>query len=80
MAIGDINGDGIADVVFGNYGNGSVTVVLGGRREFLLAPGSPFKVGTHPSSVAVGDLNGDGKADIVTANEEDNDISILLTK
>ena len=80
VAIGDVNGDGIADAVFGNYGNASVTVVLGSRGGFLVAPGSPIKVGSHPSSVAVGDLNGDGKADIVTANEEDNDISVLLTK
>lgn len=78
-AVGDVNGDGIADAVFGNYGNSSVTVVLGGRREFTIAPGSPFSVGSHPC-VAVGDLNGDGKADIVTANEGDNDISVLLTK
>ena len=79
-ASGISNGDGIADAVFANYGNASVTVVLGGRREFALAPGSPLKVGSHPSGVAVGDLNGDGKADIVTTNEEDNDISVLLTK
>ena len=79
-AIGDINGDGIADVVFGNYGNASVTVVLGSRREFVLSPGSPLSVGSKPSGIAVGDLNGDGKADIVTANEEDNDIRVLLTK
>jgi hypothetical protein len=79
-AIGDCNGDGIADVVFGNYGKASVTVVLGSRREFLLAPGSPLSVGSKPSGIAVGDLNGDGKADIVTANEEGNDISVLLTK
>ena len=79
-AIGDCNGDGIADAVFANHGNASVTVILGSRREFLLAPGSPFRVGSHPSGVAVGDLNGDGKADIVTANEEDNDVSVLLTK
>ncbi len=79
-AVGDVNGDGIDDVVFGNYVNNSVTVVLGNRREFTIAPGSPFPVGSHPSSVAVGDLNGDGKADIVTANTEDDDISVLLTK
>src|SRR6266850_62649 len=79
-AIGDINGDGIADVVFGNYGDASVSVVLGSRREFLLALDSPLKVGSKPSGIAVGDLNGDGKADIVTANEESNDISVLLTK
>jgi hypothetical protein len=79
-AIGDVNGDGIADAVFANYGNASVTIVLGSRREFLLAPGSPLSVGSKPSGIAVGDLNGDGKADIVTANEEGNDISVLLTK
>ncbi len=79
-AVGDVNGDGIDDVVFGNYANSSVTVVLGNRREFTTALGSPFSVGSHPSSVAVGDLNGDGKADIVTANTEDDDISVLLTK
>jgi hypothetical protein len=80
VAIGDINGDGIADAVFANDGNASVTVVLGSRREFIVAPGSPLSVGSHPSGIAVGDLNGDGKADIVTANQEDNDISVLLTK
>lgn len=79
VAIGDVNGDGIPDAVFGNYANASVTVVLGSRREFTLAPGSPLAVGSHPS-VAVGDLNGDGKADIVTANEDSNDISVLLSK
>ena len=79
-AIGDCNGDGIADAVFANYGNSSVTVVLGSRRDFLVTPGSPLAAGSHPTGVAVGDLNGDGKADIVTANEEDNDISILLSK
>jgi FG-GAP-like repeat len=80
VAVGDVNGDGILDAVFGNYANSSVTVVLGSRRDFTIAPGSPISVGSHPSSVAVGDLNGDGKADIVTTNEQDNDISILLTK
>ena len=80
VGVGDVNGDGINDAVFGNYANSSVTIVLGSRREFAIAPGSPFSVGSHPSSVAVGDLNGDGKADIVTANSEDNDVSVLLTK
>lgn len=45
-----------------------MTVVLGNRRNFTIAPGSPISVGSHPSSVTVGDLNGDRKADIVVAN------------
>lgn len=79
-AIGDCNRDGIADAVFANYGNASVTVVLGSRRDFLVASGWITATGSHPSGIAVGDLNGDGKADIVTANEDDNDISVLLSK
>jgi hypothetical protein len=81
VAIGDVNGDGSNDdAVFGDYGSGTVTVVLGGIRGFTVAQGSPFQVGQRPSSVAVGDLNRDGKADIVTANSNSNDISVLLTK
>lgn len=80
VAIGDVNGDKIADAVFENYGNNSVTVVLGSRNNFNTASGWTTGVGKLPSGVAIGDLNGDGKGDIVTANYDDNDISIILTK
>jgi hypothetical protein len=80
VAIGDVNGDKIADVVFENYGNNSVTVVPGSHNNFNTASGWTTGVGRLPSGVAIGDLNGDGRGDIVTANYDDNDISIILTK
>ncbi|MFN2531415.1 MAG: FG-GAP repeat domain-containing protein [Pyrinomonadaceae bacterium] len=78
-AIGDINGDGIADVAFVNYAAASVTLVLGTKGEFQISP-LVVAVGQLPSSVAMGDLNGDGKADIITASSGDNDITIALAK
>jgi len=80
VAIGDVNGDKIADAVFANYGNNSVTVVLGSRNDFNTASGWTTGVGRLPSGLAIGDLNADGRGDIVTANYDDNDISIILTK
>ncbi len=80
VAIGDINNDQIADAVFANYGNNSVTVVLGSRHNITTAKSWTASVGRFPTGVAIGDLNGDGKGDIVTSNSDDNDVSILLTK
>jgi len=80
VAIGDVNGDGIDDAVFGNYGSNSVTVVPGSRSNFTTAAGWTTGVGRLPTGVAIGDLNGDGKGDIVTSNYDDNDISVVLTR
>jgi VCBS repeat protein len=79
VAIGDVNGDKVADAVFANYGNNSVTIVLGSHNNFNTA-GWTTVVGKHPTGVAIGDLNSDGRGDIVTSNYDDNDISIVLTK
>jgi len=66
VAIGDVDGDGIADLVTGN--SGSVSVLLGngtaghGDGTFQDAVTSP--VGYYNSSVAMGDFNADGKLDL----------------
>jgi len=80
VAVGDLNGDGIADIAAGNNGGNTVTVLLGGRSGITPSPNSFEAVGRKPSSIAIGDINGDGKADIVTANLGDNDISVILTR
>jgi hypothetical protein len=80
LAAGDLNGDGIADLVVPNYEDGTLTIYLGGRNGITPAGYSPIRVGHTPHGVAVADLNHDGKGDIVVAEENDNDVLVLLAK
>jgi FG-GAP-like repeat len=71
MASGDINNDGMADIVTANSINDSIAVLrnLGGGGFSSQTP-EP-KVGTGastPVAIALGDLDGDGDLDVVTAN------------
>ena len=80
LATGDLNGDGIADIVVPNTLDGTLTIYLGGRNGITLAAYSPMRVGRTPQGLAIADLNHDGKGDIVVAEEEDNDVLVLLAK
>ena len=80
VAAGDLNADGLADIVVPNYEDGTLTIYLGGRNGINLAPYSPIRVGRTPHGVTIADLNHDGKGDIVVAQEEDNEILVLLSK
>ena len=82
LAVADMNGDDVADLVVANADDSpsSVGVLLGvGDGTFM--PPSIFRVGRDlggPVSVAVGDLNGDHIPDVVTANEDDFTVSVLF--
>ena len=77
VAVGDFNGDGIADLAVVNYGSNTVSTLLGdGSGGFTL--GSTTTVGTSPAAVAVGDFNGDGIADLAVVNSASSSVSILL--
>ena len=77
MAVGDVNGDGKPDLVVANYGDNSVSVLLGnGDGTFLPRPA--YATGSSPFAVAVADVNGDGKPDLVVANYGSNSVSVLL--
>jgi hypothetical protein len=74
VAVGDLNGDGKADLAVANYGP-NVSVLLGnGDGTFQTAV--QYAVGSSADSVAVGDFNGDGRADLAVANG--TNVSVLL--
>lgn len=76
---GDLNGDGYADLVTANVGDGTVSVLLnkGAGANGTFAPAVPYAVGHDPFQVAIGDLNGDGIPDLAVTNNGDNTVSIL---
>jgi hypothetical protein len=82
VAVVDLNGDGIPDLVVANGGNlqtpGDTVSVLLGNGDGTFQPQHTFAVGSYPRAVAVADLNGDGKPDLIIANEFDNTVSVLL--
>ena len=77
VAIGDVNGDGKADLVIADGGSDSITVLIGnGQDGFTSRVDIP--VGALPYAVALADLDGDGKLDAVVANSDSNSVSVLL--
>ena len=77
VALGDVNRDGILDMITANFGSNNASVLLGnGNGTFGLK--TDFATGTTPVSVTLGDVNGDGKLDIITANPITNSGIVLL--
>jgi predicted NUDIX family NTP pyrophosphohydrolase len=79
VAIADLNGDKILDLIAVRFGVDAVSVLLnkaGGR----FAANVDYGTGAGPTSVAIGDLTGDHKPDLVTGNENANTVSLLVNK
>jgi hypothetical protein len=66
VAVADLRGDGVEDIVTAKHGTSTVSVLLGnGNGTF--EPAESFRVGKDPHSVAVANL-GNGHPDIITGN------------
>jgi Ca2+-binding RTX toxin-like protein len=76
LAVGDVNGDGIPDLVCVTADD-KVNVFPGQAGGTFGSP-TTYATGNTPVSVVLADLTGNGRLDIVVANQVDNTIGVLL--
>jgi hypothetical protein len=77
VAVQDLKGDGILDLVVSNSGSNTVSVLLG-NGDGTFQTKSDFPSADGAGSLATGDFNGDGIPDIAVANAISDSVSVLL--
>jgi hypothetical protein len=83
VTIGDLNADGLPDIVSANVAGGTVTPILnttvvGG--SFNLTAFSAAQMGGGAVAVTIADIDGAGQPDIITANSTGNSTSVRLNQ
>lgn len=79
IAIGDVSGDGINDIVTSDYEGNKIYLFIMNKNGQVLT-GKAIHTGIHPKGIAIADLNNDKKAEIVVCNNTDNNITIIWSK
>jgi len=78
IAIGDVSGDALPDLITTHDDINLMTTLLGdGRGGFAAAPASPFDLGRRAYKLVAADVNRDGRADLVIGTEADDSVTVL---
>jgi hypothetical protein len=78
VAIGDLNGDNINDIVSSDNGSNRIFVFLMNSEGLISS--EQIVVGRQPKGIAIAFLNADRKGDIIICNQADSEISIIMGK
>ncbi|MEP6611424.1 MAG: VCBS repeat-containing protein, partial [Mucilaginibacter sp.] len=78
VAIGDLNGDGLADIAVANYNSDNISVFI--MNAHGVAAAYTLQTGKYPDGIAIADLDGDGKGDIVVSNSGEYFINIVFSR
>ena len=76
LTVGDVNGDGIADIVSVDFGFNTANLLLGNGDGTFTDVGS-FDVGESPRSVDLVDVDRDGFLDLVMGNGNGQDVTVF---
>ncbi|HVU18485.1 MAG TPA: VCBS repeat-containing protein [Candidatus Didemnitutus sp.] len=78
VAVGDVNGDDVPDIVVANDVDNTLTVLEGADGTMRVAATIDLK--HEPELLAVADLNGGRRDDIIVVNQSDSKVTILFSQ
>ncbi len=80
MAAGDVDGDGLVDLVVTRTDLDEVAILFGNGDGSFLEPPSVYDMdpAQNPRSLLLADFNGDRHLDIITANELSDNVTVML--
>ena len=79
IVAGDMNGDLRPDLVVGNYGSQTLSLLLN-QGNGIFGAKTDYATGAYPTTVTLADFDGNGSLDVTCLNISDNTISVLLNQ